>query len=812
MPENNVKDQAGCLEDTPLFNAWRKLSGEKTVWKAERAWLLDRRERRAKPEIEPLLTRWGKSGVFLNHSAAAFHTVFSTPSLILFISWISNAKSKTFLSLFLVLASLLVPFKLHANDKQAQPIAEQKSSLLKLLKITPSLESVDYVRNKIQFQLHTLLTEQRHPKTWNLSNTIQQHFEQGLGQLFSVDEDIVEKLDTLLKEKEPLQQAAQALEEAILSGKKIYIYGCGATGRLAKQMESALWRPFWKKARTEKKIWSKIKLKLGDSIEERLIGEMTGGDRALISSLEGFEDLQLIGRLQLEERKVERGDVVICVTEGGETSSVIGTILAALDQWKKANAYQAEETRKKLYFIYNNPDERLLPFERSRRVIEEPGITKINLTTGPQAITGSTRMQATTIETFVVGNILQTTLERALRKFLSKPEMARLGFEEETSLEERLKEFSAIHRQVKDSLLCVAKLTELEAETYQTEHFSTYFARRALISVFIDSTERSPTFRLFPLDTVKEPSRRCWIQVWTPAANLEDAWQAFLGRPFKGLNPNFYQKPFEEGIEDSYLKKAALQSLRNAGDDQQYLYDFSFAESNIKNYGPKKQDLGVAVCISPEEEELRKKNSDVRKFIDLFLKEGANAAVVLISNKSSAQVSKLIKEIPGFERNPGRCFVAVSIKNKNDPFCLNQQIALKTLLNAHSTAVMARLGKVIGNTMTNVSPSNLKLIGRATFLIQSHVNDILSRPEWAKLYGFREPISYGEANAVLFEAISFLKDKQREVGQTAEVALSIIRILESLRLNRSLSQEKVLDILKKTGLSGYLTNVISQAR
>jgi hypothetical protein len=46
-----------------------RLGVEKTVWKAERAWFLDRRERRAKPGIEPLLTRWGKSGVFLNHLA-----------------------------------------------------------------------------------------------------------------------------------------------------------------------------------------------------------------------------------------------------------------------------------------------------------------------------------------------------------------------------------------------------------------------------------------------------------------------------------------------------------------------------------------------------------------------------------------------------------------------------------------------------------------------------------------------------------------------------------------------------------------------
>ena len=159
-----------------------------------------------------------------------------------------------------MLASLLIPGKLQANSKQnnkqaAQPVSEQKTGLLKLLGITPSPESVDYVQNKTQFQLHTLLTEQRHPKTWNLSQKIQEDVEDGLGQLLSVDEDVAKKLETLAKEKEPLEQAAQALEEAILSGKKIYIYGCGATGRLSKQMESAFWRPFWRRARSDKEIW-----------------------------------------------------------------------------------------------------------------------------------------------------------------------------------------------------------------------------------------------------------------------------------------------------------------------------------------------------------------------------------------------------------------------------------------------------------------------------------------------------------------------------------------------------------------------------
>jgi len=716
-----------------------------------------------------------------------------------------------FFTFLLALVSLLLGFQVFSICQQeTQVVSTTKVSILNLLRISPSSESIDYVQNKTQFQLHTLLTEQRHPKTWDLSKRIQKDCESGLRLLFSVDEDIVEKLKALAREKETLEQAVQAIEQALLSRQKIYIYGCGATGRLAKQMESTFWRPFWQKVRKKRRIWSKIQLHLGDSIENQLIGEMTGGDRALISSLEGFEDLQLIGHLQLEDRKIEKGDVVICVTEGGETSSVIGTILAALDQWRTAESYDPEKTKKKLYFIYNNPNEKLRPFDRSRRVLEEPGITKINLTTGSQSITGSTRMQATTIETFVVGNILQQALDRSLRKFLSKKEMATLGFKSELRLEDKLKEFSHILKQVKANLSAIAKFTQLEAQTYKTENFSTYFAQKGLITVFIDSTERSPTFRLFPLDTVKQAKRKSWIQVWTPAANLQDAWQAFLGRPFRGLSSEFYRKPFEDEIDDAYLKKAALESLKNAGDDQQFLYDFSFADFNLKNREPTQGDLGVAVLISPEEAELGKKNSDFRKFIDLFSKKGARVAVILITDKSSKKISRLIRKIPDFGAEGKNSFIVVNIGTTNDPLGINQRIALKILLNAHSTGVMARLGKVIGNTMTNVSPSNLKLIGRATYLIQSHVNDVLRHPQWVRLHGIRRPISYGEANAVLFDAINYLKNKKNEAGQTAEVAFSIIRILESFRLEKGLIRSKTLKIVKETGLSQYLSNVTSQ--
>ena len=684
--------------------------------------------------------------------------------------------------------------------RQEIPPQAARVGLLKLLGLEASPESIDYVQNKTQFQLHTLLTEQRHPKTWNLSERLQKDLPDGLKMLISVDDDILVRLEDMALESQALEPLVSALEQAVLDRKRIYIYGCGATGRLAKQMESTFWRPFWRTLKADTRVWPKLESGLSPSLEEDLVGEMTGADRALISSLEGFEDLPLIGRLQLADRGVRRGDVVICVTEGGETSSVVGTVLAALDQWKDNGVYDPAKTRKKLFFIYNNPDERLLPFTRSRRVIEEPGITKINLTTGPQAITGSTRMQATTIETFVIGCALEEAVARVLGRALSPKEMARVGFAGGITIGQRLEGFRSVLEEVRRNIPAIAALTALESETYGAGRFSTYLAGLALITVFIDSTERSPTFRLFPLDTTAELKRECWIQVWTPAAGLEEAWRSFLGRPFRGLAPDFYRRPFEEEIEDLYLQRAALDSLKKAGDDQQFLYDFSFSEDNVRKRGPEKDDLGVVILVGPEAESLRKADSPFREFSDLCRDKGARLGLIIVGAEPGTRMASLLPGASG-------PFIALDISSENDPFSLRRQVGLKMLLNAHSTAVMTRLGRVIGNTMTNVSPSNLKLIGRATSLIQSHVNDLLSRPEWVRLNGRSEPITYGEANVVLFDAIAFMKDKKEAVGQTAEVALSIIRILESLRQTRGLTNGEALEIVRKTGLNQYLAVV-----
>ncbi len=670
--------------------------------------------------------------------------------------------------------------------------------VLSLLKIKPSPPSIDFVYNKKQFQLHTLVTEQRHPRTWNLSFTIKENIHEGLRQILAVDKDIEKKFMEMADNPTSLHQASRAISQAIKERKKIFIYGCGSTGRLAKQMESAIWRPFWKKIK-ESGIWGKLKKAIPEDIEDRFTGEMTGGDRALISALEGFEDLQLVGKLQLQDHGVEKGDVVFCITEGGETSSVIGTILAALKQYGDLTREKVDEARNRLYFLYNNPDKFLRPFERSRSVIENPAITKINLTTGPQAIAGSTRMQATTSETFLLGVILEAGIYSFLRGLLNDEELAGIGFHKEPHIEDRLRSFGSLRKVLAKSLKELGQLTRLESETYRNKRFSTYFGQKALITVFIDCAERSPTFHLFPLDTVFEEQRKCWLQVWTDGKDYWEAWKNFLGRCFRGLKEDFYQPLFLSQIDDIYLKNAALKSLKQAGNDQETLYDFSFAEENIKRRGPQKGDLGVLVCVDNEIDDLSGPDSSSHKFVDLFKRNNANVAVIFVSDRDPDEMNEIFDRLPLIHGED--IVLGFRLGLKDDPLDLFRQTLLKMLLNIHSTAVMARLGRVVGNTMTDVNPSNLKLIGRATHLIMGHVNDTISQEEWEQKYGKMGPISYAEANAVLFEAMDYVSKRS---GQISEVALCIIRILEASRLKKYISWEDALHIAEIQGLESYL--------
>ncbi len=107
-----------------------------------------------------------------------------------------------------------------------------------------------------------------------------------------MDQDISTRLKDICLSESPeytnLLQLSNQLRSILHSSDddthhKLYIYGCGASGRLAKQIESETWRQHCPR----------------EELRDKVIGELTGGDRALVSALEGFEDLEVIGELQL---------------------------------------------------------------------------------------------------------------------------------------------------------------------------------------------------------------------------------------------------------------------------------------------------------------------------------------------------------------------------------------------------------------------------------------------------------------------------------------------------------------------------------
>src|SRR3989440_4303765 len=308
--------------------------------------------------------------------------------------------------------------------------------------------SEDFLKISDQFKLGALTTESSHPVTANLSETAKADIPAALAQLFQVDEDVLRKYREFV-DSGRAQVIQQTVLRSLRSGGKLFFTGCGSTGRLSIQLVS-IWRDFWQRQRARGLTCSPAP----EDFEDRAFSVMAGGDFALIKAVEGFEDFTAFGKKQIGDLGVSSKDVVFAITEGGETSFVIGT------------AWKGVAVRAKVYFVYNNPDDVLCQHvKRSREVIEEARIEKINLTTGPMAITGSTRMQATTIQLCV----LLTVLEMVLRDLMKELEPSGpCSFNSDSVPAEFLRKLMALHARLKSPNLLaqLASLVELEESVY----------------------------------------------------------------------------------------------------------------------------------------------------------------------------------------------------------------------------------------------------------------------------------------------------------------------------------------------------------
>ncbi len=339
-----------------------------------------------------------------------------------------------------------------------------------------------FLQEKQLYQLGMLTTEQGHPDTKNLSEWASGDLKQGLQALRQVDVLSLEKLKSY---SENIFEMTQKIQDTLNKGHRVYLGGCGATGRLSIVLERIFREVFPDRA-------------------DQVIGFMAGGDVAFVHAIEGFEDFPDYGARQLQELGFSENDLFLGITEGGETPFVIG-----------ATEKAAELSKQSVYFLFCNPENVLKKYvERSRKVLENPNVRPLCLETGPMALAGSTRMQASTVLMIAAGVGLMQGWGGAsdLEAFIDG---LRISLNE----------------------ICLDELKrfiELEADCYQNGDKTLYLADEFSASVFTDTTERAPTFSLASFDNQQNPQRvHSLTYVTIPGTHTsEEAWKRlFLRSP-----------------------------------------------------------------------------------------------------------------------------------------------------------------------------------------------------------------------------------------------------------------------------------------
>jgi N-acetylmuramic acid 6-phosphate etherase len=366
----------------------------------------------------------------------------------------------------------------------------------------------EFLAQKDKFQLGDLPTESPHPKTVHLSDWAKADIAQGLKVLREVDLDALHRILDL---KQDLREFFTAVAAALAAGDRIFLVGCGATGRLSLSLDY-LWRR---------------KFPASDQVRSL----MAGGDVALVHSLEGFEDFPDYGARHLLELGFGRNDLLIGSTEGGETPYVIGAV-------EKAAAVSTRPPQ----FLYCNPREILVErVERSRRVLTDPRIRSFSLDTGPMALTGSTRMQASTVLMLVIGLALD------------------FGRDIDGAFASLEKWIDYLERQ---EVAVLEPFIVNEANTYLAGEHTIYASDDYAITVFTDTTERAPTFNLAPFDNPAHATGRHSLTYLTipSAGTAEESWRHLLARDPRPLEwPDIHPKTTHEYLLSFDFGRRALE-------------------------------------------------------------------------------------------------------------------------------------------------------------------------------------------------------------------------------------------------------------
>lgn len=531
----------------------------------------------------------------------------------------------------------------------------------------------DFCENEKQFHLGVIPTEQSNPVTRNLSAVIAKDTAAGVKTILDADHRIGQVAADAFK-TEQYSMLVQDILRCMEEGKTVLFSSVGASGRMALQLDAA-WRRYFLHLAGQLPARRQEMLRLMETTNSLT----TGGDRALVQSVENFEDYMTFGARQIQEAGVGEGDVVVALAECGLSASINGS------------AIEADERGCRTYYLYCNPKDILTQhLERSRKVFAREGIIYMPLFVGNMAVSGSTRMQVTTVELLVAGAALEMAAQEYLKKHLSQEEYAVLGTVALTS-EQYAAGFERLSHDLRqgEALQGLAQAVDMETATYEDKGLITYITHDYLLDIMTDTTERQPTFTLPPFKRKGMEGPVSWAYVKDPLYPSDVAWQHVFLRPIKGL----------EWTKEDYLQMGAAQSIIDnppkVGGQEVLKYDIGNSADETR--WERRPARLVLIDINGSGQGKVKQWYDSQ--IDRF-----DAGSVL-----------RLGDIPGGTLSGDEIRVPVQVERTGME--LMTHLLVKLAFNVLSTATMAKMGRVWGNWMIQVLPTNKKLIDRSVRII-----------------------------------------------------------------------------------------------
>ena len=511
---------------------------------------------------------------------------------------------------------------------------------------TARAKARDFIDNEKQFHLGFLPTEQSNPITATLEEDFRRSTLAGVQCLQRGDRQIPITMRHVFAGRRFAKLVDSMVETLQAPKGRIVFSGCGATGRLSILLES-MWRDFFHRRAAE--LTSEER-----ALADRSASIMTGGDFALIRSVEFFEDYAEGGRRQAEALGVGEGDTFVAITEGGETSSVLGTLKYAVENGAKC------------FLVFNNPACLLRNhLDRCREAIDNPKVTVLDIYCGSMSVAGSTRMQATSSEQLLCSCALEAALCHVLPRFAKET-----AGDYTLAFENLLKGLES-----PEGRAGLVKAIEFEKGVYGKGGRITYLADKCMLDLFTDNTERAPTFMIPPLRSSREK-------------NLAQSW-AFVKNP---LHPT--EKCWHE------MMRRAPRCLEFTSDDARSL---GMPQSFIDNPPLIKYSDLITYMIG---------NEPAPERIDGF--ERAAAVVLRVPGETAEFVEAADRLASAW---PEKAEFRFDFPIADSPLEIWKHLAVKLAFNCLSTGTMAAMGRIAGNWMSWVSMSNKKLIDRCIRLL-----------------------------------------------------------------------------------------------